>query len=258
MLINQLREDTLNALLNWRDLFVKGYWEIGDLVNEEWSYVVANNIQAMKAEVQACFGEVMGRSARTIRVYADTAEFYGKDAREKYNVLPYKHFIFAMTYPAQAATWMEILDYSLSEFFRRGHAAGWRDLQEYFQTRKRDREIAEGLAMGDYSVLRQERPTSIRSPKEILGYGQVLNNIQEFNNRHASNNERDVHNQTYDYNQSINEKKIAVLRSMQQDLNYIISKGNDRPGIVQRLAQASTLISDAILELTLDVESSTM
>lgn len=119
-LINLLPEDIVNKLLYWRDQFVKGFWEVGDLTNMAWAHIVANNHNINKMRLYDIVGEIVGREGRTIREYATMSEFYSLEARRKYDILPYSHFVFAQGYNRKV-NWEKFLDTAMDMTARLGY-----------------------------------------------------------------------------------------------------------------------------------------
>jgi hypothetical protein len=116
--VRALSQDTLNELLYWRDHLTAGYWRIGDIANALYDESVQNDLQVTRQQINAAIGHVIGKSGRTVRLYATVAAFFSSEIRQKYDVLPYAHFVFAMGLPGNARgmeipAWQALLDLSL-------------------------------------------------------------------------------------------------------------------------------------------------
>jgi len=96
-------------LLDLRDKFREGYFEIGDIANELTDYATASGFKVTKKMVHTAVGSFCGKSERTVRYYAETAEFYPKDVRDEYDVLSFAHFVFAKSL---GQLWCEPLKYA--------------------------------------------------------------------------------------------------------------------------------------------------
>ena len=101
-----LPEDLQNELLRLRDTFKKGYFELGDI-----AAACVNALYGLNVTHQQVFDEIgrfVGKSGRTIRYYYETAVFYPAETREKYDALPFSHFVFARGFP----DWEAVLDFA--------------------------------------------------------------------------------------------------------------------------------------------------
>lgn len=115
--ISDLPQQVLNNLLAWRDSFSRGAWEVGDLTLEAYELARANGKRISVLQVDRQVAQVVGVAERTIRYYRTAAAFYNGFTREKYEVLPFSHFVFAMGFKGDEAdgkpTWEMILEKAL-------------------------------------------------------------------------------------------------------------------------------------------------
>jgi hypothetical protein len=103
--------DFYDALLYWGDQLKKGSWAIGDIANQLYEIAIANKFETTKLDICHAVGRVVGKSGRTIRLYATTAAFYNDEARAKYGeILPFSHFAFATRFQQD---WDRVLDVSM-------------------------------------------------------------------------------------------------------------------------------------------------
>lgn len=121
----QLPETVQNRLLHLRDSITRTSWQVGDIVNEIFQSELARDPGAMIMPVYLFVAEVVGLSASTVRHHAAAAAFYTPPVREKYDILPHSHFVFALGYKNQFnadghPTWESILNSSVDYFTRTG------------------------------------------------------------------------------------------------------------------------------------------
>lgn len=95
-----------DELIRLRDYETEIYWRTGDIANE----LIDLHPSEHKLFVHAAVGSFRGKSARTVREYADNAKFYSTDVRLEFGALSAAHFRFAY----KKDNWREILEYSLA------------------------------------------------------------------------------------------------------------------------------------------------
>lgn len=98
-----------NRLLHWRDIFKMGYFDIGDTALLLSERAAGQGYKVSEGQVYAAVGRFCGKSGRTIRYYAEQAAFYSVLTRERYDMLPFSHFVFARS---MGERWQEVLDYA--------------------------------------------------------------------------------------------------------------------------------------------------
>ena len=98
-----------NILINWRDLFVDGYFAIGDIANSLVLRSAERGFPVTDKRVYKAVGRFCGKSGRTVRYYAETSAFYPEEVRDEFDVLPFSHFVFARS---MGGRWREILEYA--------------------------------------------------------------------------------------------------------------------------------------------------
>jgi len=116
-LINFMPQNMLDELLAIRDTMTHSYWRIGNIVNELHTLSIANHLDVGRLEICAAVGRVVGKAMRSVRLYASVAAFYTADAQRKYDVLPYSHYVFAMSY---GQDWERVMRVSLDYMEKHG------------------------------------------------------------------------------------------------------------------------------------------
>jgi hypothetical protein len=111
-------EHFLNELIQISGDLKSAYWRAGDIANMVYVQAVADKKNVTRADVFYKVGKVLGKSARSVRVYAMTAAFYSYETRLEYDVLPFSHFTFAMQFHgidgvSGNAMWRAVLNCSL-------------------------------------------------------------------------------------------------------------------------------------------------
>lgn len=102
-------EDYQNLLMYWRDTFRVGYFSLGDVANRLCAMAAKQAFRVTEARVFEAVGKFCGKSGRTVRYYAETAEFFSDEMRQEYEMLPFSHFVFARS---MGDRWREVLDYA--------------------------------------------------------------------------------------------------------------------------------------------------
>jgi hypothetical protein len=102
-------EEFQNQLIYWRDKLKDGYFGIGDLANTLAIRAAREGFPIGQMRVYEAVGTYCGKSARTIRYYAETASFFELSTRQEYEHLPFSHFVFART---MGERWEEVLEYA--------------------------------------------------------------------------------------------------------------------------------------------------
>ncbi len=99
-------EEYKNELLAIRDRTKNDSWRIGDITNEIIALIEASKLPISKETIYMEVSKYCGRTARTVRYYANIAKFYSPDKREEFDVLSFEHFRIA----ANRDDWKEMLD----------------------------------------------------------------------------------------------------------------------------------------------------
>lgn len=103
-------EDMQNKLMYWRDMFRVAQFDIGDDVAEIIESCARRGIDATHERIFSAVGRYCGKSSRTVRYYYETAIFYGAEARQEFDMLPFSHFVLARSFGVNG--WREVLEYS--------------------------------------------------------------------------------------------------------------------------------------------------
>jgi len=102
-------EEYQNQLMYWRDMFRIGQFNIGDIANDVIIDCAMRGIAVNHDRIDEAIGSFCGKTGRTVRYYRETAGFFPKEIRRKYDMLPFSHFVFART---MGKRWEEVLDYA--------------------------------------------------------------------------------------------------------------------------------------------------
>jgi hypothetical protein len=103
-------DDYQNLLIYYRDQMTEAYFGIGDVANRLAERTASTGFSITEQRVYEAVGRFCGKSARTVRYYAETCRFYPEEARTAYDMLPFSHFVFAR---ALGSAWKGVLDYSM-------------------------------------------------------------------------------------------------------------------------------------------------
>lgn len=107
---NKIVSDDLQMeLLDLRDNIRNNSFRIGDIAMRVLNDAERNGLNVTQTYVWAAVGSFVGYSARTIRYYAETADFFSKEVREKYDILPFSHFVYARY---KGNKWEAVLEYA--------------------------------------------------------------------------------------------------------------------------------------------------
>lgn len=108
---NLIEEDDQSRLIELRDVLRDSYLEIGDITNKYITGNFINDTGITSNAIYGAIGALIGKSARTIRYYAEVSAFYyDKDVRSEYNILPFSFLAYAKT---RADDWKKVLEYAL-------------------------------------------------------------------------------------------------------------------------------------------------
>lgn len=105
-------DDYQNQLIHWRDLFVDGYFAIGDIANRLVRRSAEMGFPVTDKRVYKAVGRFCGKSPRTVRYYAETSAFYPEEVRDEFDMLPFSHFVFARSTGEQ---WREVLEFGADD-----------------------------------------------------------------------------------------------------------------------------------------------
>jgi hypothetical protein len=137
-------EEHQNRLMFWRDTLRIGQFDIGDIAREVILDAANRGIAVNNDRIDAAVGSFCGKTARTVRYYRETAAFFDETAREKYNMLPFSHFVFART---MGELWESVLERARltpgmtakaleAEFSGRGSASFYGEESAYLGTER--------------------------------------------------------------------------------------------------------------------------
>lgn len=154
-------DDKQNLLMYWRDQLTAGFFSIGDIANEIIFDAAKAGMKLTDHRIYGAVSKFCGRSARTVRYYAETALFYPQEIRQEYDMLPFSYFVFARTLD----DWKSFLDFAMAN-----PMMGIDVLKrEYFLKQKNNNLLAEGQAdkenLGD-STLALVEPIEASRPGE--------------------------------------------------------------------------------------------
>lgn len=114
-----IASDLMDELLAIRDSFDISYWRLGDVTNIIINQAIANGAEDIKMILYRRIGQIVGKHPKTIRYYAAVAGFYPQEIRERYQLLPFSHFSFAMRFRdsdsitfSKASKCARVLDYA--------------------------------------------------------------------------------------------------------------------------------------------------
>lgn len=102
-------DEVQNELIRWRDVFSAGAFNIGDIANKMIERASGQGWVVTNDRIYRAVGKFCGKSGRTIRYYAETSAFYPANIRNKFEVLPFSHFVFART---KCSEWETVLEYA--------------------------------------------------------------------------------------------------------------------------------------------------
>lgn len=102
-------DETQAELIGWRDAFTSGSFRIGDIANDLVVKAAKTGFIVTNMRVYGAVGKFCGRSARTVRYYAEAASFYPRDIRDEFDVLPFAHFVLAKS----LGDWRGVLEFAL-------------------------------------------------------------------------------------------------------------------------------------------------
>lgn len=105
-----LTEEEQNELIMWRSVFNGGQFRIGDVAANKIEQYARSGIVIPDAKIDYSVGVFCGKTARTVRYYRETAVFYSLEDRQKYEILPFSHFVFARS---MGDRWREVLEYAM-------------------------------------------------------------------------------------------------------------------------------------------------
>lgn len=93
---NYIPQEFFDTLLEIRQNFDEMSWRLGDITNDIVTLFYNHGYTAVqKNDIYAAVGRIVGKAARTIRLYAKTAMDFTPDIRQHYELLPFSHFVYA-------------------------------------------------------------------------------------------------------------------------------------------------------------------
>lgn len=104
-------DEVQERLIYLRDIDREISFEIGDIANNAIRSVAAKDILVPDQRIFEAIGNFCGRRPRTVRYYYETARFYDQEARKKYDILSFSHFVAARTYGDDG--WESFLELSM-------------------------------------------------------------------------------------------------------------------------------------------------
>jgi len=107
-------------LLHLRDLHTAIQFRVGDITCRIIEHNAMHQVLIPKMSVYKAVGSMFGKSSRSIRVYAQVAEFFPPEIREAYTVLAFEHFRVACS---MGDKWRQVLDWSLDQIETTGKPA---------------------------------------------------------------------------------------------------------------------------------------
>lgn len=103
-------EDYQSILIYLRDSITSACFTIGDVANELVLKSLSVGLPVTDIRVFEAVGRFCGKSARTVRYYAETSAFYTKEVRQEYESLPFSFFVFARSMDNK---WKDVLDFAM-------------------------------------------------------------------------------------------------------------------------------------------------
>lgn len=97
-------------LMSIRDNLRNNYFAIGDMANKYILTSAKHGYTVTADDIHTAVGNIVGKSARTIRYYSEQSSFYDFKTRDQYDILPFSVFVFAR---AMGERWQEVLDYAM-------------------------------------------------------------------------------------------------------------------------------------------------
>jgi len=107
-------------LLHLRDLHTAIQFRVGDITCRIIEHNAMHQVLIPKMSIYKAVGSFFGKSSRSIRVYAQVAEFFPPEIREAYTVLAFEHFRVACS---MGEKWRQVLDWSLDQIDTTGKPA---------------------------------------------------------------------------------------------------------------------------------------
>lgn len=109
--LDLIPEDVQSELMMIRSRLTSDYFRIGDIANRLVIDATKAKSGVTAGRIHKAVGRICGKSARTVRYYAESAAFYGDDARCGYApYLPFSFFDFARCFGDQ---WEDVLKLAL-------------------------------------------------------------------------------------------------------------------------------------------------
>lgn len=105
-IVDENRRMILEAV---RDTITASCFLIGDIANEIIFDSAEAQLQATVREIYKAVGRYCGKSARTVRYYAEAAAFFPQEIRKEYENVPFSHFVFAKQMRERC---LDVLEYS--------------------------------------------------------------------------------------------------------------------------------------------------
>lgn len=114
-----IASDLMDELIAIRDSFDVNYWRLGDITNIIISQAIAQGAENIKMVLYHRIGQIVGKSPKMIRYYSAVSGFYPHNIRERYHLLPFSHFSYAMRFResddvsfSSGSKCEEVLDYA--------------------------------------------------------------------------------------------------------------------------------------------------
>lgn len=105
-----IEEADQSELASIRTMLKWSYFRIGDIALKYVQGNARKNALRVPADrIYEAIGYFVGRTARTVRYYAENAAFFPEDVRDTYKVLPFSYFDLSRTFGDQ---WREVLEYA--------------------------------------------------------------------------------------------------------------------------------------------------
>lgn len=119
-------DDILNRLTAISQSLYRSYMEIGDIANELYAIVRANDMSYTFVQICAFVAEYADRSPAMVMDYAKCAQFYPEEARQEFDGLPFSHFQLARSFIGAdeqgTPLWQRVLEMSRDYAAEHGRA----------------------------------------------------------------------------------------------------------------------------------------
>lgn len=126
--------DEINIVISRGQRYSGEAWWWGDRANLWTEYAKQSEEPLSKDDAQLALSQVSGIPKRTLRYYADIAQFWEMEHREEYDPLPFSHFAVAKRYDEKC---LEVLDHAMSHLEKYHKLPSAEYLEWYFSNQSK-------------------------------------------------------------------------------------------------------------------------